>query len=92
MTSLRLPYQNLTKICWAQVQTLRGSEQIIPETFSHITLILTEVDDVPLVHVLDALADLAHVVDDLGLGHDVALRGDLLEELPARQAGTDSGH
>ena len=55
-------------------------------------LSLTKVYNVPLVHVLDALANLSHVVDHLGLGHDVALRGDLLEELPAGQAGTDSGH
>lgn len=50
-------------------------------------------DDVPLVHVLDALADLPHVVDDLGLRHGVALGGrDLLEQLPARQAGIEAGH
>ena len=40
-------------------------------------------DDVTLVHVLDALADLPHVVDDLGLRHGVALGGDPLEELAA---------
>ena len=49
-------------------------------------------DDVPLVHVLDALADLSHVVDDLGLRHDVAVGRDLLEEFSARQAGRDAGH
>lgn len=53
---------------------------------------LTEVDDVPLVHVLDSLADLPHVVDDLRLGHGVALGGDLLEQFPAGQAGRDSAH
>ena len=41
-------------------------------------------DDVPLVHVLHSLADLSHVVDDLGLAHGVALRGDPLEQLSAR--------
>ena len=40
-------------------------------------------DDVTLVHVLDALADLPHVVDDLSLRHGVALGGDPLEELAA---------
>ena len=29
--------------------------------------LLTQMDDVSLVHVLDAFANLAHVVDDLGL-------------------------
>ena len=62
------------------------------EADKSMQMLLTQVDDVPLVHVLDALANLSHVVDHLGLGHDVALRGDLLEELPAGQAGTDSGH
>ena len=43
--------------------------------------------DVPLVHVLDSLADLPHVVDDLSLTHGVALGCDPLKQLPARQAG-----
>ena len=51
---------------------------------------LTQMDDVPLVHVLDPLADLAHVVDDLGLGHGVALGGDPLEELAPREAGIEA--
>lgn len=48
-------------------------------------------NDVLLVHVLDALADLAHVVDDLGLGHDVALGGDALEQLASGQAAGNEG-
>ena len=51
-----------------------------------------QVDDVSLVHVLDALADLAHVVDDFSLGHGVAVGGDLLKEFATRQAGIYSGH
>ena len=49
-------------------------------------------DNVSLVHVLDALADLPHVVDDLGLGHGVALGGDPLEELAATEAGIEAPH
>ena len=45
---------------------------------------LTQMDDVSLVHVLDPLANLSHVVDDLGLGHGVPLGGDPFEQLPAR--------
>ncbi len=52
----------------------------------------TQVNDVPLVHVLDTLAHLPHVVDDLGFGHGVALLGDLFEEFSAGQAGIYSGH
>ena len=52
----------------------------------------TQVDDVAFVHVLDALADLAHVVDYLRLGHGVALRRDALEELAAAQAGIHPVH
>ena len=44
-------------------------------------------DDVSLVHVLDAFANLAHVVDHLRLGHCVTLGSDPFEELAARQAG-----
>ena len=51
---------------------------------------LTQMDDVSLVHVLDALADLPHVVDDLSLAHGVALGGDPLEQFPARQAGKEA--
>ena len=51
---------------------------------------LTQMDDVSLVHVLDALADLPHVVDDLSLAHGVALGGDPFEQLPARQAGKEA--
>ena len=36
-------------------------------------------DDVPFMHVFDPFADLAHVVDDLGLRHGVALCSDPLE-------------
>lgn len=43
-------------------------------------------DDVLLMHMLDALADLAHVVDDLSFGHDVTFSGDALEQLSSRQA------
>jgi len=50
------------------------------------------VNDVPLVHVLDSLAHLPHVVDDLGFGHGVALLRDLLEEFSSGQAGIYSGH
>lgn len=46
--------------------------------------------DVSLVHVFDPLADLPHVVDDLSLAHGVALGGDPLEQLPARQAGKEA--
>ena len=46
--------------------------------------------DVSLVHVLDTLAYLPHVVDDLGLAHGVALGGAPLEQLPARQAGKEA--
>ena len=53
-------------------------------------ILLTQVNDVPLVHVLDALADLPHVVDDLCLAHGVALRGDPLKQLAARQAGKEA--
>ena len=42
-----------------------------------------EVDDVVLVEVGDALADLAHEEDDLGLGEVKLLRGHALEELSA---------
>ena len=45
---------------------------------------LTQMDDVSLVHVLDAFANLSHVVDDLGLRHGVPLGGDPFEQLPAR--------
>ena len=41
-------------------------------------------------HVLDTLADLPHVVDDLCLAHGVALGGDSLEQLPAGQAGKEA--
>ena len=53
-------------------------------------IIFTQMNDVSLVHVLDALTDLSHVVDDLGLGHGVAIGRDLLEELAATQAGIDA--
>ena len=56
------------------------------------TVCLTQVNDVPLVHVLDPLADLPHVVDDLRLAHGVALAGDLLEQLAAGQAGEHAVH
>ena len=56
------------------------------------TVCLTQVNDVPLVHVLDALADLPHVVDDLGLAHGVALTGDLFEQLAPGQAGIVARH
>ena len=46
--------------------------------------------DVPLVHVLDSLADLPHVVDNLGLAHGVSLRGDPLEQFPAGEAGKEA--
>lgn len=39
----------------------------------------TEVDDVLLVHMLDALTDLSHVIDDFRLGHGVTLSRDPLE-------------
>ena len=64
------------------VVRMRGTKAN-PQSFP---LPLTQVNDVPLVHVLDPLADLPHVVDDLRLGHGVSLRGDLLEQLPAGQA------
>lgn len=51
---------------------------------------LTKMDDVLLVHVLDAFADLAHVVNDLGFRHDVTLGGDALEQLASRQAAGDN--
>jgi len=42
-------------------------------------------NDVLLMHVLQSLADLAHVVDHLGLRHLVILVGDLVEQLATRQ-------
>ena len=47
-----------------------------------------EVYDVLLVHVLETLADLAHVAYHLRLGHLVVVVGDLIEQLAARQAAT----
>ena len=44
-------------------------------------------NDVSLMHVLDTLTDLSHVVDDLSFTHGVALSSDPLKQLPARQAG-----
>ena len=49
-------------------------------------------DDISLVHVFNALADLPHVVDDLRLGHGVALGGDPFEQFSSRQAGIDALH
>ena len=53
---------------------------------------LTEMNNVPFVHMLDTLADLPHVVDDLSLRHGVAFTGDLLKEFTAGQAGIYAGH
>lgn len=47
---------------------------------------LTEMDDVLLVHMLDALADLPHVVDDFCLRHRVTLGRDPFEQFAAGQA------
>ena len=62
----------------------------MPSEANYNVCLLTQMDDVSLVHVLDALADLPHVVDDLSLAHGVALGGDPLEQLPARQAGKEA--
>lgn len=43
-------------------------------------------NNVLLVHVFDALADLSHVINDLRLGHGVAFGRDPLEQLAAGQA------
>jgi hypothetical protein len=36
-------------------------------------------NDVSLVHMLDAFANLAHVIDDFGLGHCIAFGCDLFK-------------
>lgn len=43
-------------------------------------------DDVLLVHMLDTLADLPHVIDDFRLGHSITLGRDPLEQFTAGQA------
>lgn len=43
-------------------------------------------NNVLLVHMLNALADLPHVIDDFRLGHGVTLGRDPLEQLAAGQA------
>lgn len=43
-------------------------------------------DDVLLVHMLYALADLPHIIDDFRLGHGVSFSRDPLEQLTAGQA------
>ena len=53
---------------------------------------LTQVNDVPLMHVLDSLAHLPHVIDHFSFGHGVTLFSDLLEQLSAGQAGIYAGH
>lgn len=47
---------------------------------------LTEMNDVFLVHMLDAFADLPHIIDDFRLGHSVTLGRDPLEQFAAGQA------
>lgn len=47
---------------------------------------LTQVDNVLLMHVLDAFTYLSHVVDHLSLRHGVALSCDPLKQLATRQA------
>lgn len=58
-----------------------------PGLAHHVLGLEVQVDDVLLVHVAHALADLAHVVRRLRLRHAVAGLRDALEQLAARQAG-----
>ena len=51
---------------------------------------LTQVNYVSFVHMLHALADLAHVVDDLRFAHRVAFCRDALEEFSPRETGIHS--
>lgn len=48
--------------------------------------ILTQVDNILFMHVLDAFTDLSHIVDHLGLRHGVALSSDPLKQFSSRQA------
>ena len=57
------------------------------EADKSMQMLLTQVDDVPLVHVLHSFTNLPHVVDHLRLRHCVTLGSDPFEELAARQAG-----
>ena len=49
-------------------------------------------NNISFVHVLDTLADLSHVIDDLGFGHGIAFSRNLLEKLSAAQARIYAGH
>merc|ERR1719158_1155775 len=51
-----------------------------------------QMDDVPFMHVFDPLADLSHVVDNLGLRHSVALCCDPLEQLAPGEEFKNKNH
>lgn len=49
-------------------------------------IILTQMNNVLLMHVFNTLTDLPHVVNDLSLRHNIALSCDPLKQLASRQA------
>ena len=53
---------------------------------------LTQMENIVLVHVLDGLADLSHVVDNLCLGHSIPFGRNPFKQLSTRQELIDQHH